>query len=181
MFIVFFSIFFKYKPFYITPPTEREKESYLCIKCQNAHLPFRGISTYHDLKNLMKNSSHCLRSVRIRSYLVRIRENGYQNNSEYEQFSRSVCHTIYQEWSKEGRKNVPRMWCKKKINYVFETKGIHEQLALIKKRQDLRYCKKVITERWKLFETQISFWQHFGSFSTYPWGIHRKYVDLDFS
>ena len=28
-----FSAFFRYEPFYITPPSEREKESSLCIKC----------------------------------------------------------------------------------------------------------------------------------------------------
>ena len=29
------STFFRYKPFYIIPSSEREKESWLCIKCQN--------------------------------------------------------------------------------------------------------------------------------------------------
>ena len=32
------STFKRYKPFYIGSPTEREKESCLCIRCQNAHL-----------------------------------------------------------------------------------------------------------------------------------------------
>ena len=32
---------------------------------------------------------HCVRSVRIRSYSVRMRENAEQNNSEYGHFSRS--------------------------------------------------------------------------------------------
>ena len=48
--------FFKYKPFYIIPPKEREKEPF-CIKCQNAHLLLRGIYTYRSLKNLMKHNS----------------------------------------------------------------------------------------------------------------------------
>ena len=52
-----FSSFFKYKPFYITPPKEREKESCLCMKCQNAHLFLIGINNYGGLKNLMKHSS----------------------------------------------------------------------------------------------------------------------------
>ena len=48
---------FKYKPFYITPPTEREKENFLCIKYPNGHLLLRGINTCRDLKNLMKHNS----------------------------------------------------------------------------------------------------------------------------
>ena len=157
---LFFSIFFKYKPFYITPPTERQKESYLCIKCQNAHLPFRGINTYHGLKNLMKNSSHCL-SVRIRSHLVRIRENGYQNNSEYEHFSRSVCHTIYQEWSKEGRKNVPRMWCKKKIN-CFWNKG-HSRTARVDEKKD-KICD-IVKKLLQKGESYLRHGSHFDNIS----------------
>ena len=35
------STFFRYKPFYITPPSERQKESCLCIKYQNFHLLLR--------------------------------------------------------------------------------------------------------------------------------------------
>ena len=53
-----FSSFFKYKPFYITPPKEREKESCLCIKCQNAHLFLIGIKNYiknHLQVNAMQN------------------------------------------------------------------------------------------------------------------------------
>ena len=52
-----FSTFFKYKPFYITPLPEQEKETCLCIKCQNPNLLLRMIKTYCGLKNLMKHSS----------------------------------------------------------------------------------------------------------------------------
>ena len=31
-------MFIRCKSFYATPPTEREKKSCLCVKCQNAHL-----------------------------------------------------------------------------------------------------------------------------------------------
>ena len=51
------STFFRSKPFYITPPPEREKESYLFIKCQNVHLPLQGTNTYHNTQNLCKNYS----------------------------------------------------------------------------------------------------------------------------
>ena len=46
------STFFRNKPFYITPPSEREKESSLCIKCQNVHLLLQGINTYRSTQNL---------------------------------------------------------------------------------------------------------------------------------
>ena len=52
-----FSTFFKYKPFYITPLPEQEKETCLCIKCQNPNLLLRMIKTYCGLKNLVKHSS----------------------------------------------------------------------------------------------------------------------------
>ena len=40
------STFFKFKPFYIEQPTEREKQSCLCIVCQNAHTKLEGINTF---------------------------------------------------------------------------------------------------------------------------------------
>ena len=40
------STFIKYKPFYITAPTESEKESYVCKKCLNAHLLLVGINNF---------------------------------------------------------------------------------------------------------------------------------------
>ena len=49
------STFFRYKPFYITPPSEREKESCLCIKYQNVHLLLQGINTYRSTQNLSKH------------------------------------------------------------------------------------------------------------------------------
>ena len=52
-----FITFFRYKPFYMTPPTEREKESCLCMKCQNVHLLLRGINTYRNMKKITKRYS----------------------------------------------------------------------------------------------------------------------------
>ena len=46
------STFFKYKPFYIEEPTEREKQSCLCIVCQNAHTKLEGINTFRKLEKL---------------------------------------------------------------------------------------------------------------------------------
>ena len=46
------STFVKYRPFYIEVPTEREKQSCLCIVCQNAHTKLRGINTFRKLEKL---------------------------------------------------------------------------------------------------------------------------------
>lgn len=46
---------FRYRPFYITPPTE--KESCLCMKCQNGHLLLKGIITYRNMKKLTNHFS----------------------------------------------------------------------------------------------------------------------------
>ena len=43
---VSFSTFYKYKPFYVTSPTEREKDCCLCIKCLNVHLLLKSINSY---------------------------------------------------------------------------------------------------------------------------------------
>ena len=46
------STFVKYRPFYIEVPTEREKQSCLCITCQNMHTQLRGINTFRKLEKL---------------------------------------------------------------------------------------------------------------------------------
>ena len=51
------STFFRYKLFYITPPSERDKEPCLCIKCQNVHPLLQGINTYRSTQNLYKRYS----------------------------------------------------------------------------------------------------------------------------
>ena len=42
-------MFHKLKPFYISPPTENEKESCLCIKCQNSHGLYEPLKKHDDL------------------------------------------------------------------------------------------------------------------------------------
>ena len=49
--------FLKYKPFYITPPTEREKESCLCQYCANAHYLLKGINNYRKGMKLDPHTS----------------------------------------------------------------------------------------------------------------------------
>ena len=51
------STFLRYKAFYITPPSETEKESCICMKCQNVHLLLQEIKTYRSTQNLSKHHS----------------------------------------------------------------------------------------------------------------------------
>ena len=43
---VLFSAFYAYKPCYVSKPTEKEKESCMCINCLNPHLLLKLINTY---------------------------------------------------------------------------------------------------------------------------------------
>ena len=51
------SLFFKYKPFYVIAPTEREQQSCLCIRCQNSHLLLKGVNSYRKMKKLSQHTS----------------------------------------------------------------------------------------------------------------------------
>ena len=62
------STFLKCKPFYITNPTERDKESCLCKRCLNAHVLLSGINifrkttklTHHLLVTMFMKQQHIL-------------------------------------------------------------------------------------------------------------------------
>ena len=49
--------FFTYKPFYVKPPTEREKISCMCMRCFNAQCLLKGINTYRKLHKLENHTS----------------------------------------------------------------------------------------------------------------------------
>ena len=51
------AMFVKYKPFYITAPTEREKELCLHKKCLNTHLLLAGISNIRKAQKLPRHLS----------------------------------------------------------------------------------------------------------------------------
>ena len=46
------STFFKYKPYYCVRPTDKGKQSCLCIKCLNPHLLLKSINFYRKSKSL---------------------------------------------------------------------------------------------------------------------------------
>ena len=46
------SVFYSYKPYYLSKPTEKEKTSCLCIDCLNPHLLFNPINNYQKSRNL---------------------------------------------------------------------------------------------------------------------------------
>ena len=39
-----FTAFYNFKPFYISPPTEKEMETCVCISCLNPHLILKSIT-----------------------------------------------------------------------------------------------------------------------------------------
>ena len=46
------TMFFKFKPFYCVLPSEKEKQSCVCINCQNPDLLLQVINRYHKSKHL---------------------------------------------------------------------------------------------------------------------------------
>ena len=44
--------FFKFKPFYCVLSSEKEKQSCVCINCQNPHLLLQAVSRYRKSKHL---------------------------------------------------------------------------------------------------------------------------------
>ena len=51
------SMFFKCKPYYCVRPTERKKQSCLCIICLNSHLLLKSINIYRKSKILPSHHS----------------------------------------------------------------------------------------------------------------------------
>ena len=49
--------FFTYKPFYCVLPSEKEKQSCVCINCQNPHLLLQAINYYRYAKKLQLHES----------------------------------------------------------------------------------------------------------------------------
>ena len=49
--------FFNFKPFYCIVPSEKEKQSCVCINCQNPHLLLQAINRYRASKNLTTHES----------------------------------------------------------------------------------------------------------------------------
>ena len=47
-----FSAFYTYKPYYVSKPKEKEKESCICIDCLNPHLLLKSINTYRKSVSL---------------------------------------------------------------------------------------------------------------------------------
>ena len=59
------SVFFSYKPFYCVRPSEKEKQSCVCINCNNPHLLLKAINTYRNSKKLHQSLTsyiHALKS-----------------------------------------------------------------------------------------------------------------------
>ena len=98
------STFFRYKPFYITLLSEREKESCLCIKWQNVHLLLQRINTYRSTQNLSKHYSvteflnseppinsnnfpECNDAKEISYYIFEIKTESFMKNGKITEYS----------------------------------------------------------------------------------------------
>ena len=51
------SVFYNLKPFYRLPPSEKEKQSCLCINCLNPHVLLKPINGYRSSKKLVPHKS----------------------------------------------------------------------------------------------------------------------------
>ena len=51
------SVFYNLKPFYCLPPSEKEKQSCLCINCLNPHVLLKSINGYRSSKKLAPHKS----------------------------------------------------------------------------------------------------------------------------
>ena len=72
------SSFIKYRPLHIYPPTEREKVSCLCKKCQNAHALLAGVNTFRKVKRLAPHKS-------VTGFLeIDLLQPGYQDQESFE-------------------------------------------------------------------------------------------------
>ena len=60
--------FFKFKPFYCILPSEKEKQSCVCINCQNLHLLLKAVNRYRTSKNLNPHES-------LTKYLEKLKAN----------------------------------------------------------------------------------------------------------
>ena len=165
-----FLTFFKHKPFYITPPTDLEIESCLCIQCKNVYLLLRRNITYRGLKNLMKLGSSVI-------WQKGESQNGGNKNTKHAKFSEKW--TFFTSWyahqiclfailpmssvtkfikndPKKDIKNFSEsddaiiMFLKQRLSLLrkmVKLHCIHEQLVLIKKTRFSilwkSYCRKV--------------------------------------
>ena len=60
--------FFDFKPFYCVVPSEKEKQSCVCINCQNPHLLLKAVNRYRTSKNLNPHES-------LTKYLEKLKAN----------------------------------------------------------------------------------------------------------
>ena len=155
------SLFYKLKPFYIGPPTEREKLTCLCKDCQNIHLLLQGINTYQKTKTMMTHMS-------VTNYLQEINDDALKTE-EYPEVSDTKTINYYLfELKEESFRNG------KEINYKRTTRV---------ERRD-RVCD--IVKRLK--DSGPSYLKHRSYVDNIESGLPAiravftgKYIELDFS
>ena len=87
---VSFSAFYTYKPYYMSKPTEKEKESCLCIDCLNPHLLLKSINVYRKSIDLQEYQS-------LTTYLNELKVDGHNDELFPEtNGEKQVCYYAYE-------------------------------------------------------------------------------------
>ena len=130
------SLFYKLKPFYIGPPTEREKLTCLCKDCQNIHLLLQGVNTYRKTKTMMTHMS-------VANYLQEINDDALKTE-EYPEVSdtKTINYYLFELKEESYLKNG------KEINYKRTTR--------VERRDRVCDIVKQLKRLWpQIFKTQV--------------------------
>ena len=100
--------FFNFKPFYCIVPSEKGKQSFVCINCQNPHLLLQAVNRYRTSKNLIPHES-------LTKYLEKLKA-----NEQFDELTEAHTTGI----------SVLKNLTQRKMEHPFNTK---ELLALITK------------------------------------------------
>ena len=73
-------MFYSYKPFYVSKPTEKEKESCLCIDCLNPHLVLKSIKNFGSQLMCMNTSLSELVNSLLKNALRYLKHRSYVDN-----------------------------------------------------------------------------------------------------
>ena len=103
------STFFKFKPFYIEQPTEREKQSCLCIVCQNAHTKLEGINTFRRMEKLrpIVSASEYLLSQKSEDLDPSL----YPERTSKKKVNYYVFETVLEKYVKDGKESIKIIRC----------------------------------------------------------------------
>ena len=151
--------FFTYKPFYYVLPSEREKQSCVCINCQNTHLLLQAINYYRSLKKLQPHESLTVYIQNLKSR-KKVQERGDDKACTFHKYESVLESYTRKDGTPAEYKRVTR------VNFLESIKNICQRVldsgnAYLKHRMYFNNCSSV--------------------FPLMKEGYNGKYIDLDFS